>query len=147
MEDKKKWNYVVYGILIIIMDQLVKELMINKNQVIIKDFLEFNYVENKGGAFGVGTKIAILCLSIIIIVGLIIYLIKKKNNSENMLPYMLILSGAFGNLIDRIFRGYVIDYIDVNVFNFPNFNIADICITIGVGLLIITIIKHLFKKK
>ena len=62
------------------------------------------------------------------------------------MPYILILSGSIGNLIDRVFRGYVIDFIDVNLFNFPNFNIADIAITLGIIYLIVLVIIDNIKK-
>ena len=59
----------------------------------------------------------------------------------------MILSGGIGNLIDRIVRGYVIDFIDVNLFNFPNFNIADISISIGIISLIFILCNSILKEK
>ena len=60
---------------------------------------------------------------------------------------ILILAGGIGNLIDRIFRGYVIDFIDINLFNFPNFNIADMSIVIGVIIIFIMIINSIKEAK
>ena len=85
----------------------------------------------------------------IIILGIIIKFIRDKQDKINLkvlVPVVLILSGGIGNLIDRIFRGYVVDFIDVNLFSFPNFNIADISVTIGIILLMIIISKSLFIK-
>ena len=135
-------SHFVLGIIIIIIDQLVKFFMIGKNIVRIPKFLQLSYTQNNGGAFGIGHKYIILVLSIIIIIGIIIFLIKNKQKIGNYLPFIFILSGSIGNLIDRVFRGYVIDYISINLFDFPRFNIADICIVIGIGCLIIKIIKN-----
>ena len=136
------------GLLIILIDQLVKNMIINKSITIIPNFLSLDYTQNRGGAFGIGNISIITIFSIAIIIGIIIFLIKENKKISNLIPFTLILSGSIGNLIDRIFRGFVIDYIDVNIFNFPNFNIADICIVTGVFLLIyIYFIKPLIENK
>ena len=127
----EKRHYII-GAIIIIFEQLVKHLAINKNIAIIPNFLKITYTENFGAAFGIGAKYIVLIFSIIIIIGILFFLKNEKNKIENYWPYVLIISGAIGNLIDRVFRGYVIDYIDINIWNFPNFNIADICIVIGI---------------
>lgn len=136
-----KLKHYIIGLIIIIVDQLSKVLIINKNISIIPNFLNLTYTKNLGGAFGFGKQQIIFLLSVILTIGIVIYLIKNKSKITNYIPFILIISGSIGNLIDRIFRGYVIDFIDVNIFNFPNFNIADICIVIGVIWLIINIIK------
>lgn len=129
-----KKRHGIVGVIIIILDQLVKFFVINKNIVVIPNFLKITYTENFGAAFGMGTKYIVLAFSIIIIIGILVFMKKEKNKIKNYWPYILILSGAIGNLIDRVFRGYVIDFIDVNILNFPNFNIADICIVVGATL-------------
>ena len=143
-----KLKYFALGLIIIIFDQITKFLFINKNFVIIPYFLNFTYTENKGGAFGIGDINMVLLLSIIIIVAIIIFMIINKKNIINFYPFVLLLSGSMSNLVDRIFRGYVIDFIDVNIFNFPNFNIADICIVIGIiSFCVLEIIKINSKKE
>ena len=129
-----KKRHCIVGVIIIILDQLVKFLVINKNIVVIPNFLKITYTENFGAAFGMGTKYIVLAFSIIIIIGIVVFMKMQKNKMKNYWPYVLILSGAIGNLIDRVFRGYVIDFIDINIFNFPSFNIADICIVVGATL-------------
>ena len=141
-----KLKYYCLCFIIIIIDQITKILSIHKNIVIIPSILKFNYVENVGGAFGIGKRYIILLFSILIIIGIIIYLIKNKLTKYNNIPILMILSGSIGNLIDRIFRGYVIDFIEINFFNFPNFNISDICIVVGVVIIIIQLLKKLFEK-
>ncbi len=137
-----KIKYFIAGIIIIIIDQLSKLYIIDRHITIIPNFFEFNYTENPGGAFGIGNFNLVLITSILIVVGIIIFLIKHHKNITNYIPFILIISGSMGNIFDRIFRGYVIDFIDVNIFNFPNFNIADICIVIGVVILVLFEIKN-----
>jgi len=73
---------------------------------------------------------------------------KYKFDDKTKLGFSLILAGGIGNLIDRIFRGYVIDYIDISkIFSYPVFNFADICIVIGVILVIIIIIINTIKSQ
>lgn len=136
----------VLGIIIALMDQLSKVFMIDKSFEVIPGFLNFSYVQNTGGAFGIGKLSVVLIFNILIIIGVVVVLVKLKNSINNYIPYVLVLSGGVGNLIDRIFKGYVIDFIDVNLFNFPTFNIADICIVIGIIWLGIDIIIHNMKR-
>lgn len=144
--DKKKLSIIV-GIMIILIDQLTKFILINKNIIVIPNFLEFNYIENQGVAFSIADgNIVMIVLLNIIILGTIIKFLKERNEQIDYKIVMLlsfILAGGISNLIDRIFRGYVIDFISVNLFDFPTFNIADTIICIAVVLLIIYILKTL----
>lgn len=82
----------------------------------------------------------IIVINIVILIVLLIYILKNFNNLSRTLniSLLLVLGGGIGNLIDRIFRGYVIDYIDVNnLLKFPIFNIADILVVIGIVIIII----------
>jgi len=73
-----------------------------------------------------------------------IYLILKKNNLKliDLYSYSFILGGTFGNGIDRLFKGFVVDFINLNIINFPVFNIADISINIGFIFLVYNIFKN-----
>ena len=135
-----KLKHYIIGIVIVIIDQLSKMLIINKKIPVIPNFLEFNYTQNTGGAFGIGRINFILIISLMIIIGIIMYLIKENKKITNYIPFVLLLSGSIGNLIDRIFKGYVIDFIDINILDFPNFNIADISIVSGVIVLLYIIL-------
>ena len=136
----KKTHYIL-GIILIIIDQLLKYFCIDKNFTIIPNILNITYTKNFAGAFGIGKSYIVLLASIIIIIGLIIYLVVEYEKISNYFPFVLLLSGSLGNLLDRIFRGYVIDFIDVSILNFPKFNIADISIVLGIFWLIIVIIR------
>ena len=142
-------------LILVLIDFISKILVINilkdNSLVIIKNFLKFSYVKNTGAAFGILSGSVIF---LIILTGIFIYyLIKElKNNSNNalaMYSYILILSGAIGNLIDRVFRGYVVDFISFTIFGrqMAVFNIADSFITIGAILLIISMFGGVLWKK
>ncbi len=154
MEENKIKNrkiivLIIIGIIILILDQVSKILLIEKNITIIPNILNFTYTENTGAAFGIGSNnIFFIILINIIILGIIIKFIKERKDDIDfkiLIPLVLILSGGIGNLIDRIFRGYVVDFIDINLFDFPNFNIADMSIVIGILLLILVLIKSIIK--
>lgn len=135
-------------LIILLIDQLTKSILINKNISIIPNFLELNYTQNTGIAFGVGNKnILIIIILNILVLGVIIKFIKENElNNKILIPLFMVLAGGISNLVDRVFRGYVVDFISINLFNFPNFNIADIGIFIGILILIFVIIKKLLTK-
>ena len=147
----KKVALIILGISIIVLDQITKAILSGKNLIIIPNILNFTYTENTGVAFGIGSSnLILIIISNIVVLGIIIKFIKERKEQVNfsiLFSLVLILSGGIGNLIDRIVKGYVIDFIDVNLFNFPNFNVADISIIIGIGILLIVIIKSFFSKK
>ena len=140
---------VIILLLIILFDQVTKMILINQNITIIPNFLSFNYIQNTGAAFNIGTNNIITIIIInVIIIGLIIKFIKDNDLDIGvLLSIFIVLAGGISNLIDRLFKGFVIDFIDVNIFNFPNFNIADICIVLGIVFLIFIIIKSTINKE
>ena len=120
--NKKKDIYKILSI-VFILDQIIKLLIMNlikENQIIsiIPKFFSLTYVKNTGAAFGIMSGNIIILVIVTLI--LLFYIIKEvKNNVDNkwiLLSYLLILSGAIGNLIDRIFRGYVVDFISFTLF-------------------------------
>ena len=145
----KKIVLIIGGILLLL-DQIIKFIVINNNFTVIPGFLSLTYTENTGMAFGLNQNNVILVILInIVILGIIIKFLKENIDKIDMVVFIsliLILTGGFGNLIDRIFRGHVIDFIDVNLFDFPVFNIADIYIIVGAIILVISIVKQFFIK-
>ncbi len=113
--------------------------------VVIKGFISFIYVKNTGAAWGVlsGRPIFLIVVSIIVISLFIFFYVLRVKNLKGNISFWLIISvgfitgGCFGNLIDRIALGYVRDFINFDFINFPVFNVADICLTIGIILLLI----------
>lgn len=135
-------------VLLVLADQLIKYWAINDlSQVssipVIKDVLHLNYVENYGAAFGSfsGQKWLLVGLTSVILLILTSMIVLRKFKSPIAVAAItLIVAGGFGNLIDRIFRGFVVDYIDFRIINFAVFNFADSCVVIGTILLMIYVI-------
>ncbi len=136
---------------ILIFDLLSKHFIIQKLVLpgqsidVIPGFFNFVYVQNTGAAWGVlaGRPVFLIIFSIII---LAIYLyfyairLKKLRNKTSIILSIsvgLIAGGCIGNLVDRIFLGYVRDFINLQFMDFPVFNIADIAITIGVIIMFV----------
>jgi len=115
--------------------------------VLIKDIFKLEYLENRGAAFGIlQNKLVLLALvTLLVIAGMIYYIIKYKPKSKFIrISFALIISGALGNLYDRIFYKYVVDFILVHykdVYYFPTFNIADSLVVVGTLILAISIVK------
>ena len=113
---------------------------------IIKNFFKFTYVENKGGAWGAFSgKLWLFIIITVIALGIMFYLLKDfnlQNNKMYSIGLCLIIAGAIGNFIDRLALKYVTDFLDFYIFgyDFPVFNVADICIVIGVFMLIVQIL-------
>lgn len=112
--------------------------------VLIKSVLELVYVENTGAAFGsfAGKNIAIMVMVIVIIMLVVLMywkLCKTENYHNIRLAMAILISGAVGNLIDRMLHGFVVDFIYFVPIDFPKFNFADICIVLS-----LLIISYLF---
>ena len=112
---------------------------------IIDNFFNITYVRNNGAAWSIlsGNTMLLIMISLIALFLIYFWFIKDKelNKWENI-GYGLLIGGTLGNLFDRIVYGYVIDYLDFKIFNynFPIFNLADMCIVIGVILICINLI-------
>ncbi|MGH4050428.1 MAG: signal peptidase II [Clostridium sp.] len=115
--------------------------------VLIKNIFKLEYLENRGAAFGIlQNKLLLLALvTLLVIAGMIYYIIKYKPKSKFIrISFALIISGALGNLYDRMFYKYVVDFILVHykdVYYFPTFNIADSLVVVGTLILAISIVK------
>lgn len=146
---KKKMAIVV--VLCFLLDQvsksiLVHSLFVNQSIAIIPSFFSISYVQNEGAAWSLfsGNQLFLILVSCAAIIILYLFFLKEKKLSKlEVAGFGLLFGGIFGNLIDRIFRGFVVDFFEFTIFgyHFPVFNIADICIVIGVMLIIITLWK------
>ena len=145
--------WLIISILIIIADQLVKYFVaagmsVGDTTFSVLNLFDITYVQNQGAAFSIlSGKLSVLSLiSVVFCVGVIVYWIKKKPSHPLLCTALtMMFAGAFGNAIDRIFRGFVVDYIQTTFITFPVFNIADIGITVGAALLVLYVI--LFDKE
>lgn len=144
---------IIIIILGVILDRItklwaLKELAIGKDIVIIKDFFQFSYLENTGAAFGIfrDKTIFLAIITFIITLGILVYLFKYKPESLILrISLAFVISGAIGNLIDRAYYKYVVDFILLHykdVYYFPTFNVADIFVSVGTALLALYVIKE-----
>lgn len=112
------------------------------NEVVINNFFYITYVKNTGAAFSMFANNTgmVLGISLVIVFLLICYVVKNRKISGILgYGYAMILGGSLGNLFDRIVYGYVRDFLDFRIFGFNMaiFNLADVFIVFGVGLLVI----------
>ncbi|WP_242860851.1 signal peptidase II [Defluviitalea phaphyphila] len=140
--------FIVFFLLVsvlVFIDQLTKYIALNylksiSTIPIIQNIFHLTFVENRGAAFGIlqNKRWFFIIITFTILLGIIYYYInlpKEKPYGFVRFSLILISSGAIGNLIDRIKLGYVIDFFDFRLINFPVFNIADIYVVIGTILL------------
>ena len=148
LEKKVIW---IISFICIIIDQIIK-FIINNNinlydqNTIIDNFFYLTNVRNYGAAWSIltGSRIMLIIVTILIMIGLYYFFIRKeKLKKYEKVIYGFLYGGIIGNLIDRIFRGYVIDYLEFYIFgySFPVFNLADILIVISMFFIITSVIK------
>jgi signal peptidase II len=143
----------ILPIILILLDQISKYAVkstLGEPITILPKVFYIDYVENRGAAFGIfqNKQYIFILISIIICAAIIIYLIKYHKTMKLIMRFSLILifSGAVGNLIDRIRIGYVIDFFDFRLINFPVFNFADIFIVVGCILFSFLLLKDTSNK-
>jgi signal peptidase II len=116
--------------------------------IVIKDLFSLLYLQNKGAAFGIlqGKLYFLTIITIIVVGGMIFYIIKYKPSEKLIrISFSLIISGALGNLMDRMVYKYVVDFISVHykdIYYFPVFNIADVMVVVGTALLAFYLLKE-----
>ena len=146
--------YVFYSLVIalgILIDQISKLLVVKFlkpiDDVPLWDgVFHFNYHENRGAAFGMlaDQRWVFIVVSTVAIVGIGIYLFfGKASNTLMGISMALIVSGGIANMIDRIFLGYVVDFLYFKLIDFAIFNIADSFVCVGAGLMILALILEL----
>lgn len=140
----------IFLILLVVLDQYTKYLAVVRLKdkpafSIIDNVIEFNYLENRGAAFGMlqNQKIFFVFVAVVFLSVIIYVLFKtpdtRKYNKLHMLLVM-IAGGAIGNMIDRLRLDYVVDFIYFVLINFPIFNVADIYVTVATAVLVIYVL-------
>ena len=143
----KKINYLFLIIIICTLDQISK-IYVNTNiyKLLSKDLIliTIEFVKNYGAAFNLlsGSRLFLSFISVISTIILSYFIFLSENKLINKFGLSFILAGSIGNGIDRILRGYVIDFIKIKYIDFPVFNFADLAINIGVLMLIINYFKN-----
>lgn len=141
---------IIIIVLLIAADQFLKIFMVNTvfAEATVRDLIKFGdldviglrYVENRGAAFSSfeGARWFLIILTVVLIVLLTVWVIRdKKKNPFMVYSAAAVIAGGIGNLIDRIRLGYVVDYIEVRLFDFAIFNFADISVVLGAICLVI----------
>ncbi len=145
---KKKIS--IFTIIFLLVDLITKYVVESNLKLwqtipIINNFFGITKVYNNGASWNIlaGQQFVLILIAIIILAFLFKYQQKFILNKRNVLTFSLLYSGILGNLLNRIFNGYVIDFIDFKIFgyDFPVFNFADIWIVVGIFLLVIAILK------
>ena len=144
---KQRIRHLIYFILLVAIDQISKYWAITRLKgqspiTIIPGALQLRYHENTGAVWGIlSGKIGFLSILTIILIVILILIYFKIPNTKRHLPiqiiWVFILSGATGNFIDRVYLKYVVDFIYIELIDFPIFNIADNYLTISCVILLI----------
>ena len=144
----------IAAVLLVAVDQITKYIALTQLKPIgsvtfIDGFMDFTFVENRGAAFGIfsGKTWLLLVISIIICAVLVwatTKMPKTKEYRKLRVTFVLILSGAVGNIIDRALRGYVVDFFEFTFIKWPVFNMADIYVV--VGTIVMAVIIMFFMK-
>lgn len=143
---------VVSVCILVFLDQFTKQIVVQqlKGQsayVLIRNVFQLEYLENRGAAFGLFQNQRIFFyISVLVISLVVIWFYGKVPMEKKYLPLricaVLLLSGAFGNCIDRIRLNYVVDFFYFKLINFPIFNVADIYVTVAAFLLIVLVLFY-----
>lgn len=139
--------YTIIAAVLIVADYITKlwaERVLTKISSIplIENVFHLTYVENRGIAFGMfsGGRVVFIAVSIIVMTVLLIIVFKTPKDTRTVWlkgGASLVIAGAIGNLIERLVKGYVVDFFDFRLINFPVFNVADIAVCVGVVMLLI----------
>lgn len=155
-KHKDSMIFYILSSFLIIVDQVTKSFFLKTGNINILPFFSIHIVKNEGASFGIlqGQRLFLVMISLLTIV-FITYIKKKvdraktKKRMDKALTWVnislsLILAGTMGNLIDRLFRGHVIDFLHFSYswFSYPSFNIADSCIVIGASIFFVMLLKN-----
>ncbi len=148
--DKLKYVVLAFAAVLVGLDQLFKWLAQTRlpprpggTLPLIQDVFHLTYLENRGAAFGIfqGKAFFLIGLTGLILLALAGLILSGRLRSPFLLwAAGLIIGGGIGNLIDRIFHGYVIDYLDFRLIHFAIFNFADCCVVVGTLLVLIKLV-------
>ena len=154
---RKYWVLLIFCLGILLLDQWTKSMVVQKLLLyqrveVIQGFFALTHVRNTGGAFGIfgGEKGGIGSMLFVVVsllaIGAIIFLFIRIREDEKTLAlsFSLVLSGAIGNLIDRLRYGEVVDFLDfhLSTYHWPAFNVADSAICIGIGLMALELLRR-----
>lgn len=151
--SKNSWFWLV-AIIGLILDQVTKFWTVATFSnlgdfwALMPNIFHFTYVKNTGAAFSffAGGAVWLRWLSLLVSLALMFYGWREKLTTFEQLGYGFILAGALGNGVDRFLFGYVVDFLDFRLINFPVFNVADVCINLGILSLLYGLYQESFNK-
>ncbi|HSE43548.1 MAG TPA: signal peptidase II [Acidobacteriota bacterium] len=150
---KNRSQYLLISLVVFLVDQITKTIVVqgmdpHQSIDVIPNLFNITYVHNRGAVFGLGSNFSapylswMLSILSIVSLGIILfYFLRVRTTSPRLYTGLaLVLGGALGNLYDRLKNGYVVDFLDMHWFehHWPFFNVADLSICLGVGLLLIS---------
>ncbi|MBQ3419174.1 MAG: signal peptidase II [Erysipelotrichaceae bacterium] len=148
-------HYLIYFFIVAVLvfiDQFSKSLIVstidlNQSITVIKGFFNITYVRNFGAGFSImqnATTTFYIITPICLILFIYLLIKTKEKDYLSKTALLLMIGGTIGNFLDRIINVYVVDFLDFIIFgwDFPVFNFADICLTIGVGIYIVSLLKE-----
>lgn len=146
----RKFGFPILAVILIAVDQLVKawtvaNIELDTVEPFLPGFMSLAYLRNYGAAWSIlqNQQWFFTIVTLIVVTVLIWYYIKQiQGNIWTLFSLSLMIAGAMGNFIDRIRLGYVVDMFHLDFISFPVFNVADICLSVGVGILFICIMKE-----
>ncbi|HEP1844697.1 TPA: signal peptidase II [Streptococcus suis] len=146
----RKFGFPIVAAVLIVLDQLVKawtvaNIALDTVEPFIPGFMSLAYLRNYGAAWSIlqNQQWFFTIVTLVVVTALIWYYIKQiQGNIWTLFSLSLMIAGALGNFIDRIRLGYVVDMFHLDFISFPVFNVADICLSVGVGILFICIMKE-----
>ena len=140
--------YICLMVAVVLSDQLLKfyiqqNVPLNVSYEVIPGVLSIGHVRNFGAAWSMwlGQRWVLSIISLVALVIFGYYFKKLHHNWGYGLGFSLLIGGTLGNLLDRLFSGYVVDMFELDLINFPVFNIADCALTLGVIVILITMLK------
>lgn len=142
-------GYLIFTVALVIVDQLVKHwvsatVALNSSQPVVPNLLAITNLRNDGAAWSIleGQQWFFTVVTLIALAVLAYLFYRWRRQPRLLWPLTLILAGAIGNFIDRLQNGYVVDMFELLFINFPVFNVADLCLTVGVLWLVVIFIRE-----
>ena len=142
-------GYLLFTAALVFADQLVKHwvsatIALNSSQTVVPNLLVITNLRNDGAAWSIleGQQWFFTVVTLIALAVLAYLFYRWRRQSRLLWPLTLILAGAIGNFIDRLQNGYVVDMFELLFINFPVFNVADLCLTVGVLWLVVIFIRE-----
>ncbi|MEG3297170.1 signal peptidase II [Streptococcus suis] len=146
----RKFGFPILAAVLIAVDQIVKawtvaNIELDTVEPFLPGFMSLAYLRNYGAAWSIlqNQQWFFTIVTIVAVTGLIWYYVKQiKGNLWTLFSLALMIAGSLGNFIDRLRLGYVVDMFHLDFISFPVFNVADMCLNVGVGILFICIMKE-----